>query len=162
MITISHLIHLQWWWFNHQVVSASCDLMVCSPSGSSVHGNFQARIPEHFAIAFSRGSFLTQRLNLGLLHCRQILYQLSYQGGLKRLKRQAKPQRKSITEINTSHLRMFSCAKNGDSLLPSGFKTNYTPESQKIPSSTNVLVFRLVIQTSLQTSNCLITIISKY
>ena len=24
--------------------------------------------------------FLTQRLNLGLLHCRQILYQLSYQG----------------------------------------------------------------------------------
>ena len=27
--------------------------------------------------------FLTQKLNWGLLHCRQILYQLSYQGSLK-------------------------------------------------------------------------------
>ena len=27
-----------------------------------------------------QGIFLTQELNLGLLHCRQILYQLSYQG----------------------------------------------------------------------------------
>ena len=26
--------------------------------------------------------FLTQELNLGLLHCRQILYQLGYQGSL--------------------------------------------------------------------------------
>ena len=28
----------------------------------------------------SQGIFLTQELNWGLLHCRQILYQLSYQG----------------------------------------------------------------------------------
>jgi len=27
-----------------------------------------------------QGNFLTQELNQGLLHCRQILYQLSYQG----------------------------------------------------------------------------------
>ena len=31
----------------------------------------------HFLL---QGIFLTQELNLGLLHCRQILYQLSYQG----------------------------------------------------------------------------------
>ena len=33
-----------------------CDLMDCSPPGSSVHGIFQARILEWCAISFSRGS----------------------------------------------------------------------------------------------------------
>ena len=57
------------------------DPMEFIPPGSSVHGIFQTRILEWFAISFSRnGIFLTQGLNLGLLHCRQILYQLSYQG----------------------------------------------------------------------------------
>ena len=41
---------------------------------------FQAIILQWFAISFCRGIFLTQGTNLGLLHCRQILYQLSYQG----------------------------------------------------------------------------------
>ena len=31
----------------------------------------------HFLL---QGIFLTQELNLGLLHCRRILYHLSYQG----------------------------------------------------------------------------------
>ena len=30
--------------------------------------------------ALLQGIFLTQEMNWGLLHCRQILYQLSYQG----------------------------------------------------------------------------------
>ena len=34
-----------------------CDLMDCSPSGSSVHGTSQARILEWVAIPFSRGSY---------------------------------------------------------------------------------------------------------
>ena len=33
-----------------------CDRMGCSPTGSSVHGILQARIPEWVAIPFSRGS----------------------------------------------------------------------------------------------------------
>ena len=33
-----------------------CDLMDCSPPGSSVHGIFQARILEWVVISFSRGS----------------------------------------------------------------------------------------------------------
>ena len=48
--------------------------MDCSPPGSSVHGILQARILEWVVIPFSRG------LNLGLLRCRQILYNLSHQG----------------------------------------------------------------------------------
>ena len=34
-----------------------CDLMDCSPPGSSVHGIFQARILEWVAISYSRESF---------------------------------------------------------------------------------------------------------
>ena len=37
-----------------------CGPMDCSPSGSSVHGNFQTRILEWVAISFSQGIFLTQ------------------------------------------------------------------------------------------------------
>ena len=51
-----------------------------SPPGSSVHGIFQARILEWVAISFFKGIFPTQGLNLGLPHCRQILYSLSHQG----------------------------------------------------------------------------------
>ena len=35
---------------------------------------------EWVALPFFRGIFLTQRWNLGLLHCRRILYHLSHQG----------------------------------------------------------------------------------
>ena len=51
----------------------------CRLPGSSVHGILQARILECIAISFSRGSS-QPRSNLGLLHCRQILYHLSHQG----------------------------------------------------------------------------------
>ena len=48
--------------------------------GSSVRGIFQARVLEWVAISFSRGSSLTQGLNLGLPHRRQMLYHLHHQG----------------------------------------------------------------------------------
>ena len=65
-----------------------CNPMDCSPPGSSVRGNLQARYTGVGSHSLLQGIFLTQRLNLGLLHCRQILYHLSYQkyfrkGGLK-------------------------------------------------------------------------------
>ena len=59
--------------------------MDCSPSGSSVHGIFQARRLEWVAIRFSRGSSQprdrTQVMCTahGLLYCRQILYWMSHQ-----------------------------------------------------------------------------------
>ena len=46
----------------------------CSPPGSSVHGIPQARILEWIVISFSKGS------NLGIPHCKQILYYLSHKG----------------------------------------------------------------------------------
>ena len=48
-----------------------CNLMACSPPGSSVHGILQARRLEWVAISSSRGSSLTQGSNpylLPLLH----------------------------------------------------------------------------------------------
>ena len=47
--------------------------------GSVVHGIFHARILEWVAIHLLHGIFLTQGLNLGLLHCRRTLYCLNYQ-----------------------------------------------------------------------------------
>ena len=41
---------------NFSVLLTLCDLMDCSPPGSSVHGVLQARLLEWVAISFSRGS----------------------------------------------------------------------------------------------------------
>ena len=64
------------------LVAQSCltlwDPMDYIPPGSSVHGILQARILEWVAMPSSKGS--SQLSNPGLLHCRWILYQLSYQG----------------------------------------------------------------------------------
>ena len=57
-----------------------CDCMDCSPPGSSVHWILQVRTLEWVAISFSRGIFPTQGSNLGLLHCKQMLYPLNHQG----------------------------------------------------------------------------------
>ena len=56
-----------------------CNTMDCSLPGSSAPGILQTGILEWVAIPFS-GNLLTQGLNLGLLHCRKILYCLSHQG----------------------------------------------------------------------------------
>ena len=51
-----------------------------SPPGFSICGILKARILGWAAHPFLQGVFLTQGLNLGLLHCRQILNHLSHQG----------------------------------------------------------------------------------
>ena len=57
-----------------------CNPMGCSPVGSSVHRVLHAKLLEWVAISFLRGSSLSKDWNLGLQHCRQILYCLSHQG----------------------------------------------------------------------------------
>ena len=72
------------------------DPMDCSWPGSSVDEILQARILEWVAIRFSRGIFLTEGLNLGLLHCKYILYHLSHSG-------------KPITLCTCSHVPTSAC-----------------------------------------------------
>ena len=50
-----------------------CDPLDCSPPGSSIHGILQARILEWVTIPFSM-DLPNPGIDLGLLHCRQILY----------------------------------------------------------------------------------------
>ena len=60
-------------------VAQSCPTL-CDPMDYTVHEILLARILEWVASLFSRGIFPTQGLNPGLLHWRQILYQLSHKG----------------------------------------------------------------------------------
>ena len=57
-----------------------CNTMDCSLPGSSVHGTFPGKNTGESCPSFLQRTFLTLGLNLGLLHCRQILYHLSHQG----------------------------------------------------------------------------------
>jgi len=54
--------------------------MDCSPPGSSVHGDSPGKNTGVGCHALLQGIFPIQESNQGLLHCMQILYQLSYQG----------------------------------------------------------------------------------
>ena len=58
-------------------VTQSCPTL-CNPKDYTVHGILQARILELGSLSLLQGIFPTQGLNLGLLHCRRILYQLSH------------------------------------------------------------------------------------
>ena len=78
--------------------------MDCSPPHSSVHGIFQARIPEWVAIFFSRGVFLTHGSNLGLLHCRRMLYHLKLLGKPPNKAWRASKHRKSGARIQEKNL----------------------------------------------------------
>ena len=66
------------------LVAQSCltlyDPMDCSWPGSSVRGDFPGKNTGVDFHALLQGIFPTQGLNLGLLHCRWILYQLSHKG----------------------------------------------------------------------------------
>ena len=56
-----------------------CDPMDCSLPSFFVHGILQAKNTEVGIHSLLQGIFPTQGSNLGLLHCRQILYHLSHQ-----------------------------------------------------------------------------------
>ena len=61
------------------LVAQLCPTPSLQPAGSSVHGILQAATLEGVAISFSRVIFPSQGSNLGLLHCRWILYRLNHQ-----------------------------------------------------------------------------------
>ena len=68
-----------------KVKAAQSCLSVCGPEDYAVHGILQARTLEWAAFPFSRGSAQLMDRNPGPLHCRRILYQLSYEGSPRTL-----------------------------------------------------------------------------
>ena len=78
----------------------------------TVHGILQARILEWVAFPFSRG--FSQESNWGLLRCRWILYQLSYQGSPQLpLIREIKMRADSAVQIKVKTLA-FMWSEMGD------------------------------------------------
>ena len=63
-----------------QSCPALCDPMDWTPACSSVHGDSPGKNTGVGSRSLLWGIFPTQGLNPGILHCRWILYQLSYQG----------------------------------------------------------------------------------
>ena len=59
-----------------------CNPMDCSPPGTSVHGDSSGRNTGVGRLSLLQEIFPTRELNQGLLHCRRILYQPSYQWSL--------------------------------------------------------------------------------
>ena len=68
-----------------------CDPMDCSLLGSSVHGDSPRKNTGVGNCSPLQGMFPTQGSNPGLLHCKQILYQLSHQENPRILKWVAYP-----------------------------------------------------------------------
>ena len=79
-----YILNAVWWVWVFCLVTQSCPTlcnpMNCSPPSSSVHGDFSRQEYWSGLPSPPQGVFPTQGLNPGLLHCRQIPYQLSYQG----------------------------------------------------------------------------------
>ena len=59
-----------------------CHPTDCSPPDSSAHGDSPGQNTGVGSLSLLQGICLTQELNWGLLHCRWILYKLSYQGSI--------------------------------------------------------------------------------
>ena len=71
-----------WWWFSHSVVSALLGPHGLSPARLLCPWDFPGKNTEAGSHSLLQGIFPTQGSNLGLLHCRLILYQLSHEGSL--------------------------------------------------------------------------------
>ena len=63
-------------------------------SDCTVHGILQARILELGSLSLLQWLFLAQESNWALLHCRQILYQLSYEGSPVQRKKEIHKRKK--------------------------------------------------------------------
>ena len=80
-----------------------------TPMDCTVRGILQARILEWVTFPFSRGIFPTQGSNSGLSHCRQIFYQLSYQGSPRILEWVAFPFSRGIFPTQGSNPGLLHC-----------------------------------------------------
>ena len=91
-----------------------CDLMDCSPPGSSVRGDSPSKNTGVSFHALLQGIFPTQRLNSGLPHCKQILHHLSHQGSPGILEWVAYPSPEALPDPG---IKPGSPALQADSLL---------------------------------------------
>ena len=107
--------------FTHSVVS-DCNPMDCSPPGSSVHGDSPGKNTGVGCHALPQGNFPTRGSNRGLLHCRRILYQLSYQESF----------RKNLLHINVLFWKLGTMGNTEKSLIHNNYG-NISDWHEKFP-----------------------------
>ena len=106
-----------------QLCLTLCDPVGCSPPGSSVHGIFQARVLEWFAISFSRGSSrlrdLTQvsRTEADALPCElpgkiRKMQELGFNPWVRKIPWRRKGQPTPVSLLGKSHVerRLAGCS----------------------------------------------------
>ena len=93
-----------------------CSPMDCSPPGSSVCGDSPVKNTGVGCHALLQGTSPTQGMNLGLPHCRQILYRLSHQGSPRITEWSAGTQ---MTKVKYLQSLPFLCTRLGEFYLNS-------------------------------------------
>ena len=91
-------------------VPQSCPTL-CFSMDCTGHGILHVRILEWVAFPFSWGVFPTQRLNPGLPHCRQILYQLCYKGSPRILESVAYPFSRGSSRTRNMNRGLLRCRR---------------------------------------------------
>ena len=117
-------------------MSDSCDLMVCSLPGSSVHGIFQMRILEWVAISFSRGSsWPRNQIQVSCIAGRFFTYwaMREAQGSKSSVHSKEHNQRTSVHNQGTNHLYIYLYPFSlGAPLSP--FYSSRSPQSAALSS----------------------------
>ena len=90
-------------------VVSDCNPMDCSPPGSSVHGASPVKDTGVGCHALLQRIFPTQGSNSGILHCRWILYQPSYQGSPHLCLPYIKYNKRKSDEVYQYMLTVFNC-----------------------------------------------------
>ena len=111
-----------------------CDSIHWCPPGSSLHGISPNNNTGVGCCAFLQGIFPTQESNQGLLHCRRILYQLSYQGS---------PTYSFSSLQSLSHIRLFAApwtAAHQASLFITNSRSSLKLTSTELVMSSNHLI----------------------
>ena len=93
-----------------QVYLTLCHSIHCCLPGSSVHGDSPGKNTRVGCHALHQGIFPTQGSNPGLLHCRRILYRVSYQGSPLF----QKGHKNHIFQVSCYHLQYHTKSKNNE------------------------------------------------
>ena len=103
--------------------------MDCSLPSTSVLGDSPGKNTEVGCHALLQGIFPTQGSNPGLLHCRQILYQLSHQGSLVYLNKYLKTVKtnQSIETLKINSIILVSLPLSRERKIPISWQVHRKP-----------------------------------
>ena len=79
-VTVHEVTRSHTWWITHLKVKVSQSCLTLQPHGLYSPWNSPGQNTGVGSLSLLQGIFPTQGSNPGLLHCRQILYQMSHQG----------------------------------------------------------------------------------